>query len=297
MWWIWLRRLAYGAGGLAGVGLGLLYALQEKMLYVPVIPGGERGYEFTPNQFQINHEDMYLHAEDGTKLHAWLLWDKHWTKESLKTRQTILFFQANAGNISHRLHYFKEMIGKLGCVVVALSYRGYGWSEGSPTEAGLKLDSEAILRELEASPTVNSKDLIVFGRSLGGAVAIHLTAQHPDKVKALVIENAFTSVEEMVPQVLPLLGYLIGRGKIGNFLVRNKWHNRKEIRKLKNMPILFFSSEMDEMVPQEQMLELRKMCGSSDCEFVSMRAHHMDAYFECPQQYWSAFQELVGKCD
>lgn len=67
-------------------------------------------------------------------------------------------------------------------VFVCCSYRGYGWSEGKPTEAGIKMDSEAILNYVMESDEINSKELYIFGRSLGGAVAIHLAAKYPEKV-------------------------------------------------------------------------------------------------------------------
>lgn len=89
----WLWRGLYGIGGLAGLGIGLLYFMQEKLLYVPVLPGMAKEYDYNPSQFEMSYEDVYLDTKDGLHLHSWLLWDPSWTRESLKQKPVVIFFQ------------------------------------------------------------------------------------------------------------------------------------------------------------------------------------------------------------
>lgn len=204
--------------------------------------------------------------------------------------------QANAGNVSHRLPFLRMLIRRLRCVVLATSYRGYGPNPGNPTEAGLKMDSEAAIDYVLHREDLNSDLLVLLGRSLGGAITIHLAVHHQDVIKAVMVENTFTCVEDMVPQVLPFLGYFIGRGKLGNFLVRNKWRNEIEIKKLRNMPILLLSSTEDEIVPHWQMQKLKQDVVSPNCMFVELLdAHHMDGCEVCPIIYWSAMEDFFKK--
>lgn len=90
-------------GGVAGVGLSLLYLFQNKIIYVPWIPGiPEEDYNTEPSAYGFDYEDVNLTASDGIKLHAWLLWQPRWAKESLEERPVMMFFQENAGSMSFR---------------------------------------------------------------------------------------------------------------------------------------------------------------------------------------------------
>ncbi|KAG1654203.1 hypothetical protein FOA52_009384, partial [Chlamydomonas sp. UWO 241] len=202
----------------------------------------------------------------------------------------------NAGNMSFRLPFLRAMVRTLNCPVFAVSYRGYGKSSGSPSERGLKLDCEAGLAHLLSRTDVNTSSVFVFGRSLGGAVATHLTAAHQDKIKGLIIENTFTSVENMVGQLLPPLGPLIGCGKPLNFLVKDKWSNLKTLPKITKVPLLMLVSGKDEMVPPRQMWQLHAAQRAPACTIVELpEAHHMDAYDVEPATYWGTLSDFVTK--
>lgn len=296
-WLDWGIKLAIGGGGVGAVLLGLIYAFQEKLLYVPRIPGvPEYDDALVPEKWDFQGEDVWLTAADGTKLHAWLLTPRGWSKAQLKARPVLMFFQENAGNMSHRLPFLRGLARMLQVSIFAPSYRGYGQSEGKPNQRGLQLDAQAALEHLVSRPDVNSRAIVAFGRSLGGAVAVHLAADNQDKIKALIVENTFLSVEDMVPQVLPPLGALIGTGKPLNCLVTNKWRNVAEIERLTDMPLLLMASVRDEMVPFEQMQRLHAAVVTSHCSWVEFpRSRHMDAYVREPDLYWSALQQFMGK--
>lgn len=292
----WLSRTLYGVGGIVGLAIAALYFFQEKLIYVPKIPGvPEVHYNYQPDRWNLAYEDIEVTAADGVRLHAWLVWLKHWTKEHMEQRPVVMFFQENAGTMSFRIPFLKLLALRLDCPVFALSYRGYGLSQGAPNERGLKLDSEAALSYVLSRSDLSS-DIVVFGRSLGGAVAIHLVAKHQDKVKALVVENTFTSIEDMVKRVFPPLGFLFGQGRPLNWLVTNKWSNLKNIANITDVPILMLVSGQDEMVPPDQMHQLHKKQRAQVCELVEFPdARHMDAYESAAEDYWPALAGFFAK--
>ena len=146
-----------------------------------------------------------------------------------------------------------------------------GLSQGSPTERGLKLDAAAALAHALGRADVDPTRVGVFGRSLGGAVALSLAAARPEAVAAVVVENTFLSIEALAPKVMPFLAPVVGPGRAGNFLIRNKWRNqdaaaalvaaRKEAsrRGSRSPRVLLISSLDDEMLPPEHMALLHAL--------------------------------------
>ncbi|KAK9811929.1 hypothetical protein WJX73_000425 [Symbiochloris irregularis] len=297
MWW--LTRSLFVGGGIAGAGLALLYTLQEKLIYVPRLPGLPNPYVYTPTRFGLQYEDVHFKAKDGTKLHGWMLYPQDWKRGAMRKRPTVLFFQENAGNMNMRLPYLRLLILSLNCSVFAPSYRGYGQSSGSPSEAGLKQDAEASLETLLQRQDVNPSKIVCLGKSLGGAVGIDLTAKHKDKFAAAVFENTFTSITDVAPKVLPFLKHLIGQGRPANWLIRNKWNSLEQIPKLQGLPLLLMSSLQDELLPPAQMQQLYKAVtasGSKDCTWVEFEdAGHMDAYEVAQQEYWPALMQFFKR--
>ena len=104
----------------------------------------------------------------------------------------------NAGNIGLRMDYFETIYRHLGVNIVTFAYRGYSNSEGSPTEAGLKLDSDAIINFVKNENSINKNRVFLLGRSLGGAVALHTVKNHPTLFRGVIVENTFTSLPDMV---------------------------------------------------------------------------------------------------
>ena len=110
---------------------------------------------------------------------------------------TILYFHGNAGNIGHRVPNALLMLVNLKANVVLVDYRGYGKSEGEPSEDGLYLDAEATLDYVMTRPDLDKTKVLLFGRSLGGAVAVRLASANPHRVAAIVVENTFLSIPHM----------------------------------------------------------------------------------------------------
>ncbi|KAI3939745.1 hypothetical protein MKW92_039900 [Papaver armeniacum] len=185
--------LLYGVGGIVVAGVALLVAFQEKLVYVPVLPGLTKSYPITPSRLRLGYEDVWLTSSDGVRLHAWFI------KLFPDCRgPTILFFQENAGNIAHLLEMVGILLQELQCNVFMLSYRGYGASDGYPSQHGITRDAQAAMEHLAQRTDIDTSRIVVFGRSLGGAVGSVLTQNKPDKVKQPTLFLSGLQ-DEMVP--------------------------------------------------------------------------------------------------
>ncbi|CAJ2649932.1 unnamed protein product [Trifolium pratense] len=291
----YIHILVYGVGGLVVAGMALLVAFQEKLVYVPVIPGLTKSYAINPSRLRLTYEDIWLTSSDGVRLHAWFIKLFPHT-----TGPTILFFQENAGNIAHRLEMVRTMLEHLQCNVFLLSYRGYGESDGYPSQHGITKDAQAALDHLSQRSDIDTSRIVVFGRSLGGAVGAVLTRNNPDKVAGLILENTFTSILDMAGVLLPVLKYFIGgtgsKGlKILNFVVRSPWNTIDVVGEIKQ-PILFLSGLQDEMVPAShmQMLYAKAATRNKQCLFVEFpNGMHMDTWMTGGDHYWRTIQQFL----
>lgn len=200
------------------------------------------------SQHQIQFESHKIECADGVSIHAWLLFRD---KDRSQNLPTLVFFHGNAGNIGLRLPNALQMIQYLNANVFMVEYRGYGESDSvSPSEAGLKLDAEAALRFITKHPSIDASNVFLFGRSLGGAVALHLAeyAQHQRlPLAGVIVENTFTNIAEMVDHLMPLIAPL-------KYLVlRIKWDSLPIVSKL-HVPVLYLAGARDELVPHHHML-------------------------------------------
>ncbi|KAH9019499.1 Alpha/Beta hydrolase protein [Lactarius hengduanensis] len=215
-----------------------------------------------PTDFSIPYTDLELTTPDDVKIKAFLLLQRtvlnlgetpvEWEEgppsdeEFAATRPTVLMFHGNGGNHGHRIPLGKIFFGKMRCNVIMLSYRGYGHSEGTPSEKGLQTDAQTVLDYVRAHPILSKTRIILYGQSIGGAVSIDLAYRNPDAITALVIENTFMSLPRLIPTAMPLLGPF-------SFLCHQKW----EAPKLPpDMRVLMLGGARDEVVPRSQMQEL-----------------------------------------
>merc|ERR1712013_484129 len=161
----------------------------------PEQPPHSRVFVPTPAIFNLPFDNLFINARDGTELHMFLV---RQPGNAAQRAPTLLYFHGNAGNIGHRLQNVKGLYSALGCNVALLEYRGYGRSEGSPSEEGLCMDAQAALDYLHTREDIASDRIIIFGRSLGGAVAVDLAtrSQNKEKIAAVLLENTFTSIPD-----------------------------------------------------------------------------------------------------
>lgn len=240
------------SAGVIAASAMILHSTQDSLIYLPNHPSVDLkrpecnpiGYR-DPGERNIPFEDVYFTAKDGVRLHAWLL------KQKELDAPTVLFFHGNAGNMGMRMDNLEEIYRKVKANVFILSYRGYGRSEGVPSEKGLEYDAQATLEYLRNS-NIDLGKVFIFGRSLGGAVAILVAFKFSRilKVRGLILENTFTSMGKIVDHVLP------GSKYFKWFILRNYWPSEERIG-LIDAPILFVSGGRDRLIPPSHMVELR----------------------------------------
>lgn len=168
----------------------LVYWVQSHLVYFP-----DKQLSNTPSAFGLEYASVNIPTSDGENLHGW------WVPVT-GAKGTVLLFHGNAGNISHRINYL-TMFSKLGYNVLLFDYRGYGQSSGKPSESGTYLDAQAAWRYLTETKSIAPERIILFGESLGGAVATWLAAK--EKPGLLVLASAFTSVPELAAEFYPFL--------------------------------------------------------------------------------------------
>lgn len=204
-----------------------LYWLQPGMIFYPY-----RTLQATPADWGFAYEDVALRTEDGVNLHGWYL-------PSEGAQRVLLFLHGNAGNISHRGESL-AIFHRLGLNVLIIDYRGYGQSGGRPTEAGLYQDAWAAWRYLTEERGFDAQDIILFGRSLGGAVAAQLAAEAGPG--GLILESTFSSARDFARQVLPLLSRLT--------VLRFEFNTAAALARV-HCPLLVLHSPEDDIMPYE----------------------------------------------
>lgn len=116
----WGVRIVTTVGALYAVAIGLIAVFQDKMVYVPRVPGMATEFIYTPASYKLAYEDVYLTTEDGIKIHCWMIWPDEWDVKKRASRPVVLFFQENAGNMQYRLYFIRDMVHYLQCSVLAV---------------------------------------------------------------------------------------------------------------------------------------------------------------------------------
>jgi pimeloyl-ACP methyl ester carboxylesterase len=172
----------------------------------------------------MEYENIAVDSPDGVRCHAWLILQP---EEVRKTAPTILYLHGNAGNIGMRLPLLHALFTKLAVNVMALDYRGYGRSKGTPSEAGLTLDATTALAYLGTRADIDAEKVVIFGRSLGGAVGASVAATQSAKLAGLVLENTFISVAALAVKLFFALKFL---KPLLPLLMTSKWDTKAAVR-------------------------------------------------------------------
>ncbi|GAM22926.1 hypothetical protein SAMD00019534_061010, partial [Acytostelium subglobosum LB1] len=237
------------------VGLPIIaYLAQEKFIYFP-----DRRYFLEPKSWGFNDnnfKELMLQTKDGLTIHCWFIKQKN-----SKGVPTILYCHGNGGNMSYGLPTYWRLSNQVGCNLFVLSYRGYGKSDGSPMESGIKKDIDACIEYLMSDESIDPEKLVIYGLSLGGAVAINTSMRYPDKIKANIFVNTFLSIPDMMDNIMGSLVLL-------KPLIKNKWMSKNSIRSI-TTPILFLSGREDTVVPPQHMDKLEELAiNSSQKEII-----------------------------
>ena len=248
---------------------GLMYFAQPGMIFFPW-----RTLDATPADWGLGYEEVNLHTEDRVALHGWYI-----PRED--ARLVVLFLHGNAGNISHRRESI-EIFHRLGASVFIFDYRGYGQSGGAPSEAGLYRDATAAWRYLTGVRGKDPADIVIFGRSLGGAVAARLASQVT--AGGVILESSFNSARDFAHVVFPLLSRLV--------YLRYEFDAAGALA-LTRSPVLVLHSPDDEIMPFALGRALYEAAPEPK-RFVTLRGDHNTGFLASRPQYDEAMRGFLA---
>lgn len=272
-----LGRAPHFLRGLFLVGFFALPAcgLENRMIFHP-----SASIDHTPSQVGLEFEDIFFTARDGARLNGWFVPHR-------EARSTLVWFHGNAGNIGHRVENIRWLHDRVPLNIFIFDYRGYGRSQGSPSEEGTYLDGEAALDLMRKKLGADgAKRIILFGRSLGAAIATEMATRFESQ--GLILESPFVSIAEMARVLFPFV-------PIGP-LLRTRYDVRATIQKIQ-VPLLVLHGDRDEVIPFEQGKLVFAAAPEPKRFFAIAGANHNDtvvvggeSYFEQLKQFieWSA---------
>jgi len=250
-------------------GLGLvLYFMQPTFLYSPM-----REVTYTPGELGLDFESVVFKTSDGLRLTGWYI-------PAENSEMTVLFCHGNGGNMMHRLDSI-NILCNLGLNCFIFDYRGYGNSEGKPSEEGTYLDARAAYEWLAKEKGISPDDIIVFGRSLGGSIAAQLAGKV--KVGALIIESAFTSYADIGRKFYPYMPV--------RWFARFSYRTVDYVKDV-HCPVMIIHSRNDEIIPFEFGLELYEAANEPK-EFVEIFGSHNDGFLVSSEIYKNAWTKWL----
>jgi uncharacterized protein len=202
-----------------------MYGLQRNLMYRPAT-----NIDSPASYGLVDFSTIRLKTSDGISIEAWY----HPAKENYPT---IIYFHGNAGNLSDRANFF-SLFRDVGFGVLGVDYRGYGKSEGDPSEKGFYQDARATMDYAAKTLSLSDNKIIIYGESIGTAVAVQMATEY--KVAALVLQSPFTSMEATASRQYYFLPV--------NLLLKDRFDSLSKIENIKT-PLLLFHGEMDTLVP------------------------------------------------
>lgn len=241
--------------------------LERHSVYFPM-----REVTATPALLELPYEEIYFQTSDNKRLNGWFI-------PNDRSKFTVIFCHGNGGNIGHRLEKI-QILHNLGADVFIFDYRGYGKSEGRPSEIGLYQDAVAAYDYLIKVRKVSKAHIILYGESLGGAVAIDLAQKV--NAQALITEDVFTSVKDMAKVAYPLMP---------NFILSTRFDSISKIKKV-TCPKLFIHSIDDEIVPF-YLGERLYNAARPPKTFLKIRGGHNTAFLDSKEQFKEGIKSFL----
>ena len=241
--------------------------LERNTLYYPM-----KEIVTTPGIVGLDYEEVYFKTDDNKRLHGWFI-------PNDDARFTIIFTHGNAGNISHRIEKI-DMLHRLGLGIFIFDYRGYGKSEGRPSEKGLYKDVEAAYKYLTKKRGISGEDIIAYGESMGGVVAIHLA--HKANVRAVITEEAFTSIRDMARTAYPFLPH---------FIFSSRFDALPKIKDVEAAKLIIHSIG-DEIVPFRMGKRLFEAAGPPK-KFLELRGSHNTAFLDSRKEFIAGIKAFL----
>ena len=240
------------------VVLLLLIFLENSLIFpAPKYPTGE----WQPAD--LTFEDVYFNSEDGTRLHGWYV-------DHPNPKSHVLFCHGNGECVSYLTALLNRYHHEFGVSIFAFDYRGYGRSEGSPYEHGVLADGHAAQTWLAEKAGIQLSEIVIVGRSLGGAVGVDLASHNG--ARALVLERTFTKMPEVASRLYPFLPV--------KMLMKTQFDSARKIGSYKG-PLLSSHGTDDQIIPFELGKQLFEIATSENKQFVEEPGlGHNDPYSE-----------------
>jgi len=254
------------------VALFLIRVFESHFIFFPNVPDRLAG-DWNPRG--LGAEDVWISSMDGTRLHAWWIPGKN-------ARYTFLAFHGNAANIANRADVYR-FLANTPANVLAVEYRGYGKSEGKPSESGIYRDADGAYRYLIEKKGIPPEQIISFGQSLGTAFATHLAAK--EKVAGLVLEAPFPSASVVARKAFWFLPGI-------SLLVYGQFDTGSAIQNV-TAPVMVVHCTQDPVIPFE-MGEAVFQSARSPKVFVKIEGYcHEEASLISPAHYSRALADFL----
>ena len=257
------------------VAVIVLRVILKKFEYANLYHPDERSVYAYPNSIGLEYKDLYLTTPDGKKINAWYV-------PAGKQNPLMILCHGNGGTVSDRLEKIR-IYNSLGVSVLAFDYRGFGKSGGKPSEKGTYLDVETMynyaVSELKTAP----EKLIIYGESLGCAVATELTLKK--KAAALIFDSGFTSTVDIGNRHFSWLPI--------RFMVSYKYDNLAKIADI-HVPVLVMHSLDDELIPFDMARRIFEKANEPK-EFLQMTGTHAAGYLTTGARYIEKVREFLLK--
>ena len=267
-----LRSLVIAAVSALLIWTIVLMIFEEKFIYFPQkYPQGA----YDQSQSIPNLRDCWIRTQDSVKIHAWFA-----PAESAKA--TLVISHGNAGNISHR-YLLLRSLQRHGFNVLMYDYRGYGRSEGTPSEDGIYKDGRAAFDFATTLPEVKPESMFLWGTSLGGAVAIDVATHR--QVAGLILESTFTSAKDVARVAYPFLPV--------QFFLHTKLNSVEKIKTL-TIPILVVHGVHDSIVPIGLGRKLFNAANEPKDFYEIPNADHNDTFFIGGDKYFDRIDRFVA---
>lgn len=256
-----------------GALLALLYFFQSRLIYFPNL-AGLPSYT-TPTVIGLPYEEVRFRTSDNVELHGWYV-------PAAQSRGVLLFLHGNAGNISHRLDSI-QLFHELDLAVFIFDYRGYGKSQGRPTEEGTYRDAQAAWEYLIGERQLPAGQIVIFGRSLGAAIAAHLAAN--TQPAALIIESAFTSATDVASEYYWFLPVRL--------ISRFHYDTRSQLEHVSS-PLLVVHSADDEIISFKHGQRLFASAQEPK-SFLQLSGGHNDGFFVSGSVYRTGLADFLDE--